>query len=281
MAAVRLALSQFGAEMGDVGANLESMLAAVAEAAAGGADVVCFPELSLSGYLLRIEDYSEPLLDAVRSAERELAAASRRSGVTLVYGTPARGGDGCLRNLVVLQDGHGDRLVYGKTHMVAKERRVFTPGSAFVVDERGIGLACCYDLAFPEAMRVLGLRGARLLIVPMAWEVERGFVMRRLMAARAIENVAYVAGVNQCGTVGEFRFCGGSCMVNPLGDVCVSAGDASGLVIADVDVDWVTRLRGGDDDRLYPLWADRRPDLYGLIATAPCSESAHQVLSQT
>ena len=261
---LRVALGQFGAELGDVGANLERMRGMVAAAADDGAELVCFPELSLSGYLLEPADYSSALLAAVEGAELELAAEARRHGVGLVYGAPMLI-DGGLRNTVVLQPATGGRLVYAKSHMVARERGVFVPGNDFVVDERGVGLACCYDLAFPEVARVLALRGATLLLVPMAWEVERGFVMRHVATARAVENVAHVICVNQSGTVGDLRFRGASCVVDPLGEVAVTLGAEAQLAVADIDLDWTQRLRDGRDARTYPLLDDRRPELYGPI----------------
>ncbi len=262
---LRLALAQFGAELGDVEANLERMRAAAREAADGGAGLICFPELCLSGYLLARSDYTTELLDARARGERELAKESRELGLGIVYGTPLPGEGGRLRNAVVHQSPSGRRLVYVKTHLVTVEREAFTAGDEFVVSDGGIGLACCYDLAFPEAMRVIALRGARLLLVPMAWEVQRGFVMRHLAAGRAVENVAYVACVNQSGEVGPLRFLGRSCVVDPLGELVVDlAGDAT-LAFADIDLDFVARLRDGSDARTYPLYNDRRPELYRSI----------------
>jgi predicted amidohydrolase len=264
-ASLRVALSQFGAELGDADANLARMRAPLAEAAEAGAELVCFPELCVSGYLLDAADYAGGLLGAVERSRRTLASESRRLGVEIVYGAPLRGDDGLLRNCVIHERGDGSRLVYAKTHMVAKERGVFAPGREFVVDERGIGLACCYDLAFPEAIRILALRGARVLLVPMAWEVERGFVMGGIAAARAIENVAYVVCVNQAGTIGDLRFRGESCVVDPLGDTAAALGAEAALAIVDLDLDWVGRLRDGRDATSYPLLDDRRPELYGAI----------------
>ena len=280
MGAIRLALSQFGAELGDVGANLGHMRDAVVAGAAADAEVVCFPELSLSGYLLEAADYTDALLEAVRRAERELAAQALRHSITIVYGAPLRD-EGLLRNAVILEPGHGRRLVYAKTHMVAKELRVFAAGGEFMSDERGLGLACCYDLAFPEAMRVVTLRGARVLLVPMAWEVERSFVIAHLMAARAIENVAYVVGVNQCGNVGDLRFSGASSVVDPLGETILQLGGGPELAIVDVDLDLVARLRDGRDPRAYPLFADRRPELYAPVSMDEISPTTRGVLSQT
>jgi predicted amidohydrolase len=278
---MRLALSQFGAELGQVSLNRRRISEWLDAAAAAGADLACFPELAVSGYLLCPHDYADALLAAVDQAERQIAADGRRLGLTVVYGTPRRGPDGRLRNAVVLAAPDGTRLVYDKTHMVASERRAFAPGDDLVVGEGGIGLACCYDLAFPEAMRTLALRGARLLVVPMAWEVERAFVMRRVLAARAVENVAFVAVVNQTGKIGDLRFAGGTCVVDPLGETVASAGEGEDLVVADVDLGWVDRLRRREDPRTYPLLADRRPALYASVAAGPCPAGADRVLSQT
>lgn len=233
----------------------------LADGAAAGADLVCLPELCLSGYLLGSERYSDALLDAVEAAEAVLARDATRAAVRLVYGAPVRTSRG-LVNGVVMHGHGGARVVYAKTHLDERERLVFAAGAEFVVVD-GLGLACCYDLAFPEATRILTLRGARALVVPMAWETERGFVMQSVVAARAVENVAYLVCVNQAGTVGPFRFRGSSCVLDPLGRSVATLGDEEALELVDLDLGWVSRLRDGRDGQTYPLLRDRRPDLYG------------------
>jgi predicted amidohydrolase len=262
---LRIALAQFGAGLGDVEGNLAQMRRLLADAAAGGATLVCFPELCVSGYLLDRGDYTGARLAAVEAAERTVAEDARGLGVTVVYGAPARAG-GELVNTVVLQPPGPARLTYAKTHMDRKEREVFARGDELVVGPGGVGLACCYDLAFPEVSRLLALRGARLLVVPMAWEVARGYVLQRVVAARAVENVAYVVCVNQSGAVGDLRFLGASCVVDPLGRVVAALGAEDELGFADVDAQWVDRLRANEDERAYPLLDDRRPDLYGALS---------------
>jgi predicted amidohydrolase len=256
---MRVALAQFGAELGNVGANLEHMLALLDVARADGADVICYPELCLSGYLLERSAYDDRLLAAVERAEAELAQAA--VGSTIVYGTPVVSEAG-LGNGVVHVDPEGRRLVYAKTHMDVKERQVFTRGDAFLVAGESLGLACCYDIAFPEPGRILALQGARVLLVPMAWEVERAFVMEKVAAARAIENVVYVVCVNQCGAVGPYRFRGASRALDPLGQDLVTLGDEEAVAVVELDLALVDRLRDSTDPRTYPLLDDRRPDLY-------------------
>jgi predicted amidohydrolase len=272
-ATLRVALAQFGSGLADVATNLERMRAMLGEAARQGAALACFPELSLSGYLLEPDDYTAALLDTVHEAERTLADDGRRLGVDLVYGAPLDGARG-LTNAVVLQRATGERLVYAKTHMDAKERRLFAPGRGFAADPQGLlGLACCYDLAFPEAIRVVALAGARVIVVPMAWEVERGFVMQRVAAARAVENVAHLVCVNQAGAIGDLRFQGASCVVNPFGETVLELGAGEDLAVAELDLDLVARLRDRSDGRTYPLLRDRRPELYGPLTAAHTAES--------
>jgi predicted amidohydrolase len=264
-AALRVALGQFGPALGDVEGNLARMRAMLTQAAAAGAALACFPELALSGYLLEPEDYGDDLLVAVRHAGATLAADAARLGIDVAYGAPLHAGDD-LVNAVVLERAAGGRLVYAKTHMDVKERRVFRPGDAFPADPHGVlGLACCYDLAFPEAIRAVSLAGARVVLVPMAWEVERSFVMLRVSAARAVENVAHVVCVNQCGAIGELRFLGGSRVVDPLGETILEMGAAEELGVVDLDLALVDGLRDQRDGRTYPLLADRRPELYAQL----------------
>jgi predicted amidohydrolase len=261
MTALRIALAQFGSGLGEVDANLRRMLAFLEEAVAGSADLVCYPELCVSGYLLEASAYDDALLDAVERAETALARAAADAGVALVYGAPARRPHG-LANTVVHVGPDGSRDTYDKTHMDVKERAVFAPGGSFVTAGAGLGLACCYDLAFPEPTRMLALQGARVLLVPMAWEVARSFVLDSVAAARAVENVAYLVCVNQCGTVGPFYFRGASRVLDPLGQTLLQLGDDEELRIADVDPGLVDRLRDRSDARSYPLLDDLRPDLY-------------------
>jgi omega-amidase len=261
MATLRIALAQFGPGLGEVDANLDRMLGFLDEAVAGSAALVCYPELCVSGYLLEPAAYDDALLDAVERAEASLAEAAMTACVALVYGAPARRPHG-LANTVVHVAPDGGRVVYDKTHMDVKERVVFAPGDAFVTAGDGLGLACCYDLAFPEPTRMLALQGARVLLVPMAWEVARSFVLDRVAAARAVENVAYLVCVNQCGTVGPFHFRGASRVLDPLGETVLLLGNEEELAVADIDLGLVDGLRDRSDARTYPLLDDRRPDLY-------------------
>ncbi|HXB50185.1 MAG TPA: carbon-nitrogen hydrolase family protein [Streptosporangiaceae bacterium] len=257
---LRVTLAQFTA-VADVRANLAQMLSLLEAAAGDGSDLVCFPELCLSGYQLDPASYPVAVLNELAGAESELEAAARKQGVQVLYGT-ARRTDGGLYNAVVLTEPDGSRTCYAKTHMVASERAVFAAGQELVLAASGdLAVGCCYDLAFPAFCADLAGAGARALFFPMAWEQQRSFVFEGVVAARAIENVAYVVCINQTGTCGMTKFHGGSKIIDPLGRTLVDMGDTAGVRTADLDLDWVTRLRSAADTATYPLLTDRRRQL--------------------
>jgi predicted amidohydrolase len=195
-----MALAQFTPMAGDVDGNLSQMQALLGTGALQHAELVCFPELCLPGYLLEPAAYTAGFLADLSRAAETLEQTARERQVRIVYGT-AEASAGALRNVVVITDPGRARTRYAKTHMVQAERIVFTPGNHLVLTADGVlALGCCYDLAFPGFCAGLADAGARVLIFPMAWETRRAFVFESIAAARAVENVAYVVCVNQTGS---------------------------------------------------------------------------------
>jgi predicted amidohydrolase len=173
----------------------------------------------------------------------------------------------------VMTEPDGSRTRYAKTHMVESERAIFAAGHELVLAACGdLALGCCYDLAFPVFCAGLADAGARALFFPMAWEQQRSFVFEGVVAARAIENVAYIVCINQTGSRGMTKFHSGSKIVDPLGNTLVDMGDAAGISTADLDLDWVTRLRSATDTATYPLLADRRQPMPVRRAFGPICE---------
>jgi 5-aminopentanamidase len=245
---------------GDVEANLASIQRLLGGACAEGAELVCFPELCLSGYMLERDRYSMDLLEACERALATITAAVEGTHAKVAVGGP-RLHQGRLRNSVFLiNDGRADPVIYDKTHLDWREQEVFEPGSTLVVVD-GLGIACCYDLAFPELSRAMALSDAQLLVFPMAWETRREFVLRQLPAARAIENIAYVLCANQARATPEFAFAGGSRIIDPLGKTVCAVEDGSEWALARLEVGSVHQLRMSDEVT-YPFLQDRRSDLY-------------------
>jgi predicted amidohydrolase len=258
---MRIAIAQFTPMAGDIDGNLSQMREFLAAGPGQRADLVCFPELCLPGYLLEPAAYTRGFLADLDRAAEAIEETARERQVRIVYGT-AQACAGALRNVVVITDPGGARTLYAKTHMVQAERAAFAPGDQIVLTADGtVALGCCYDLAFPGFCAGMADAGARVLIFPMAWETPRAFVFESLAAARAVENVAYVVCVNQAGTMGPTQFHGGSRIIDPLGNTLAEVRGTAGLVSADVSLDWVSQLRSSDHPATYPLLDDRRPPM--------------------
>lgn len=255
---MRIAVAQFTPMAGDIDGNLSRMQAFLETGAREHTELVCFPELCLPGYLLEPAAYTRGFLADLARAAEAIEETAREREVRIIYGT-AEACAGALRNVVVITGPGGARTVYAKAHMVQAERVAFTAGDHLVLTADGIlGLGCCYDLAFPGFCASLADAGARVLIFPMAWETRRAFVFESVATARAVENVAYVVCVNQTGTMDLTQFHGGSRIIDPLGRSLLEMGDTVGLFSADLDLDWVSRLRSPDHPATYPLLDDRR-----------------------
>ncbi len=258
---MRIAVAQFTARAGDVTGNLSRMQGLLEAGAGDHADLVCFPELCLPGYLLEPAGYTDAFVRGLATAAEALENTARDLRVRIAYGTAERCA-GTLRNMIVITEPGGGRTRYAKAHMVRAERAAFTEGNHLVLTADGrLGLGCCYDLAFPGFCAGLAEAGARVMIFPMAWEKQRAFVFEGVAAARAIENVAYVVCANQAGTMALTQFHGGSRIIDPLGNTLLEMGDTVGLCSADLDLDWVSRLRSSADPATYPLLDDRRPPM--------------------
>jgi predicted amidohydrolase len=267
---VRVGAVQLNARA-DRAANLAAADRLVREAAARGAQLVLLPEkwtVLGSGAQLRegAEPIDGPAISWARDCARELA-------LELVAGSfVERGADGRLHNTSVHISPDGEiRAVYRKIHMFDvtidgidyRESEHEDAGEEIVVSDTAggveLGLTICYDLRFPELYRILALRGARLLLVPAAftlattrdhWET--------LLRARAIENQAFVVAANQIGENEPRRFSGGrSMIVDPWGVVLAQAGDAVGVIVAELDLARLAAIRES-----LPSLANRRPGAY-------------------
>ena len=164
-------------------------------------------------------------------------ARARTHGGTWVAGMVERSEDPDRPyNTLVAVDGDGLRASYRKIHLYdsfgfkESDRLLAGPRTPLTLDVGGVsvGLITCYDLRFPELPRAMSRDGADLLVVPAAWVAGPRKVQhwRTLVAARAIENVSYVAAAGQPAP----RYTGHSMVVDPRGDVVAEGGDGEEIV---------------------------------------------------
>lgn len=108
-----------------------------------------------------------------------------------------------------------------------------------------LGLTICYDLRFPELFRLLCEKGAEIITVPSAFTAVTGAAhWELLLRARAVENLCYLVGADQSGRHSETRQSfGHSMVVNPWGEVLARKSRGPGVVLADIDLDYLATLR--------------------------------------
>ena len=267
---MRVALVQMNSR-DDKAANLERGEALVAQAATWGPDLVLLPELwTYLGPRTRHAEVAEPVPGETSELLGRLAA---RYGVWIVGGSYLERVEGAerLHNTCVVLGPDGDLVArYRKVHLFDvevdgkryQESATIAPGDEAVVTKLGggvVGLSVCYDLRFPELYRRLAAHGARVLTVPAAFTMETGKDhWEVLLRARAIENQAYVLAAAQCGSHPPANTSyGNSMVVDPWGTVVARAGYREGVVVADVDLGVVERVR-----QSLPALAHRREDLF-------------------
>lgn len=235
--------------MGEIDRNRQLGRAAIASAAADGAELVVLPELCTSGYAFESTEearaLAEPSADSRTLHEWRLAAGEH--GIVVVGGFCELGDDGLLYDSAAVVDASGTRAVYRKTHLWDREKLFFAPGTApppVVATSAGrIGLAICYELWFPEVIRGLARRGAQLVTLPLNTTVtprppgERAIETVLAMAAAHVSRV-FVATCDRCGEERGLTFSGGSAIAGPDGWLLAEPApeDAPATVIADCDL---------------------------------------------
>lgn len=153
--------------------NARRVFAAIRHASENNADVVVLPELSNSGYRFKSKEEAQALsTEASGVFLREVARVSKETGMVVVIGFNQTD-DGELYSSSAVIDNGKVLGIYRKTHLWADENLIFSVGDEppLVVDTSvgTIGTAVCYDLEFPETVRMASESGASLLAVPVNW----------------------------------------------------------------------------------------------------------------
>ncbi len=242
----------------DKAANLKEAESMVREAATRGARAVALPEVfNWRGDKKDERKNAEPIPGPTADLMAHLA---RELGIYLLTGSlleeiPA---SHKAYNTSLFFDPKGNLLArYRKIHLfdVDIERGVSTmesetrePGKDIVVAETEycrMGLTICYDLRFPELYRALVAKGVQVIFVPSAFTALTGEAhWEPLLRARAIENQVYIVAPDQLGkNPKSFATYGNSMIVDPWGRVLARASDSAGVIIAEIDLDYLAKVR--------------------------------------
>ncbi len=278
---LRLAVVQMACS-DDLRDNLERAEEHVREAAAAGARVVLLQELFEGLYFPQLE--REELFGLAHEVEahpflERFGALAAELGVVLPISFFEKAGQAYFNSLAMI-DADGRRLgVYRKSHIPDgpgyEEKFYFNPGDSGFRTWRTragrIGVGVCWDQWFPEAARIMALKGADLLLYPTAigsepeeaGGLDTRDLWRRAMVGHAVSNCVYLAAANRVGREGTATFYGSSFIADYTGEI-VSEADRSAetVLTADLDLAAARRFRAG-----FGFFRDRRPDLYGPLLT--------------
>jgi NAD+ synthase (glutamine-hydrolysing) len=247
---VRIALCQMNAVVGDIAGNEDKVRAGIAAAREGGARLVLFPELAITGYPPEDLLLKEHFLADARAAVERLAADA--TGVVAVVGFPERADD-VYNAAAVLADGDL-QAIYRKVRLpnygVFDEMRYFQsgPGGAVVeIDGVKVGLTVCEDIWVPGAPETdEALAGATLIVNISAspYQLGKGARRERMVAQRAADTSAVVAFCALVGGQDELIFDGHSFVCDHDGNVIARAPQfAEHMLFCDVDTDAAASAR--------------------------------------
>ena len=252
--------AQFDIAWENPGRNFDRVRILAGQGADLGAELLVLPEMFATGFSMeatRVAGHATETRLFVRNLAREF-------GLAVMAGMAEEEG-GRFFNACSLVDARGEEILhYRKIHpfSLAGEHEQYDAGAEIVtVTLGGLRLTpfVCYDLRFPELFR-LAVEGTDFFCVIANWPARRRDAWRALLVARAIENQAYVLGVNRVGEANGLEHRGDSMLLDPMGVCLAGLSQQEGLVIGHVDAGVTADAR-----RAFSFVKDRRPDLYRTL----------------
>jgi predicted amidohydrolase len=274
VATINIACAQIDCALGDPQTNLSKIISYLRRAAERDARLVMFPECALTGYAFDSLSEAVPVAEPIDGPSSEaIAAACRETGTYTVVGFIERERDE-FYNAAMLVGPDGVVGSYRKVHLpFIGIDRFLTPGDrqfqVFDLPFGRVGVNICYDISFPEAARVLKLKGAELIALITNWPEAAWRSPEFVASTRALENHLFYAATDRVGIERGWKFIGRSKIVDCNGDTLAEAGaENEELLIAAIDFavpnqNRIVNVAGAYElDRL----GDRRPEMYEAIA---------------
>ncbi len=285
MTEVTVAATQF-AMSDDRSANIEKAVSMVRHAAVMGANIVLLPELFEIPYFCKDQEpewFAEALPAEGNPTLARFSALARELEVVLPVSFFERANNAYYNSIMII-DADGTQLgLYRKSHIPDgpgyQEKFYFRPGDTgfkvWATRFGRIGVAICWDQWFPESARVMALQGAELLFYPTAIGSEPQDATldsrdhwQRVMQGHAGANLVPLVASNrvgrEAGLLATTTFYGSSFIADPTGAKLAEAGrEEEAVLISRFDLDKIRRQRDS-----WGVFRDRRPELYGAIATA-------------
>lgn len=219
--------------------------------------LVALPEMFATGFSMNVDRVAE-LQDG--ETHRFLAEMARKYRSNVLGGVVTRSEDGRGRNesVVYCPDGAELSRYHKMRPFVFGEQQRFSAGERtvqFRIGDVRVGAFICYDLRFPEIFRAAARHGVDVFVVIANWPVARIGHWMTLLQARAIENQAFVVGVNRVGDDPSLHYTGRSLVVAPGGEILLDCGEEEAVRGVNIDLDALREYR-----RALPFLNDLHPD---------------------
>lgn len=264
---IRIAAITCRSLLGEIDRNLAETAAWTRKAKQAGAELVCFPELNITGYCNRPE-MSELAQSIPGRVSDELTRLAAEEEIIILAGL-SQSNDGELpyaSHCVFSPDGSLE--IYHKVHIAPPEKQTFAPGDTIPVFKAGgitFGIQLCFDAHFPELSAAMTAKGADVIFIPHASPrgnpEEKHTSWLRHLTARAYDNSIFIVACNQVGdNCNGLVFPGNALVIGPAGEVMVKdTRPYASMLLADLHAADLEAVRNHPMRHFFP---HRRPDLY-------------------
>jgi predicted amidohydrolase len=253
--------------------NLRRSVEQINASAGNGAELVVLPEMFNCPYdNQKFNEYAEKRRNS--RTLKKMSTAAQENQIYLVAGSIPELDNGKIYNTSFIFNQHGDIIgSHRKLHLfdidvpnsiTFRESDTLTPGSEITIIDTNLtrlGVVICYDIRFPELIRLMALEGVELLVVPGAFNMTTGPAhWKTLIRSRAIDNQIFLAAASPAqDDKASYVAYGHSMIAGPWGEVLSEARAGEEIIYADI------RLKRIDDVRReLPVLYNRREDIYEL-----------------
>ncbi|MEE8317892.1 MAG: nitrilase-related carbon-nitrogen hydrolase [Candidatus Omnitrophota bacterium] len=268
---LRLAVVCMQSDFGRIEKNIAKMESFVQKAAAQGASMICFPELSATGYTIKedpqlhAESVPGPISDRIVKIAEE-------NKLVIMAGMLEKGSADKPHISQIVAGPYGIIGMYQKTHLSPKEKEIYEPGQiikTFTYDHINFGIQLCYETHFPELSTMMALQGAEIVFFlyasPYRTPQEKRDSWLRDLPARAFDNGIFIVACNQVGENGAgLLFPGVIIVLGPAGKIRYQyTGNKEKMIIAGLKGSDLAKVR---TDTMRYFIKYRRPELYRAIS---------------
>jgi len=258
---MRTTIIQFAPVFGDIEANIKKIKKFVEKVET--TDLIVLPELASTGYKFKDRDEAVRLSEKVEDSLylEFLSDIASKKSCYIVSGFNERK-DEKLYNSSVLMGPDGIVGIYRKLHLFLDEKKIFEPGDlglpVFNTKIGKLGMLICFDWMFPEAWRVLALKGASVIAHPANLVLP---YCQSVTPSYSLVNHIFIVTANRLGTEEHLTFTGNSIVTNPKGKIIASGSvDKEEIISADIDTELSNnKMITPEND----AFKDRRSDVYG------------------